>query len=102
MSKWSGGWWDFPPEVDTVVKDAKAAGLTVVTCVIRQGVPGTLQGIALHYAQAQVDMYSVFSYISTCHVCMACLQGAAVRSVSAAIARAARAATLAVQIVLPF
>lgn len=35
VSNGKGGWWDFPPEVDTVVKDAKAAGLTVVTCVIR-------------------------------------------------------------------
>ena len=32
----AGGWWDFPPEVDEKVKEAKAAGLSVVTCVIRR------------------------------------------------------------------
>lgn len=35
VSNGKGGWWDFPPDVDTKVKEAKGAGLTIVTCSIR-------------------------------------------------------------------
>ena len=34
-----GGWWDFPDDVDTKLKEARAAGISVVKCTIRTGGP---------------------------------------------------------------
>ncbi|CAE7253121.1 unnamed protein product [Symbiodinium natans] len=35
VSNGKGGWWDFPEDVDTKLKEARAAGISVVKCTIR-------------------------------------------------------------------